>query len=157
MHIVHDLQPDPDEVVSATDILPLSTIEPSLTPLERLIVEIGKSEAFHYRWSGRAPSHPIVRRFLRIADFVAGRRPVRPLADKQLERLRLLACLVQRDDPSFERCAERLIAGGLSIAAVNEAINRAGPPRPRRFGRRSRLAQNLNRHAAKITETEDPR
>ncbi|WP_293972323.1 hypothetical protein [Sphingomonas sp.] len=115
-----------DHAPVARPRLRLVPAAPGLSAMERQAVEIGRDDAFRPGWDASiaAPSWAE-----RVATFLArtrrGMRAVVPLADPRLEKLRLFASMMRRDDRRLHDLADALLADGLSSVALHEAIGLA--------------------------------
>ena len=105
----------------ARPVLRLVPPLPGLSAAERQAVEIGRDDAFRHGWNASAaPS--LRRRFLALFGRATGLPGVTPLADARLEKLRLFASMMRRDDRRLHETADELLADGLNPFALHQAI-----------------------------------
>ncbi|MDO6414916.1 hypothetical protein Q4F19_11035 [Sphingomonas sp. BIUV-7] len=115
----NDVQP---ALSSARPHLRLVEAAPGLTAGERQAVEIGRDDAFRHGWdAGLADRTPGRRLVAAIARWL-GIQGVMPLADPRLERLRLFAAMMRRDDRRVHAMADLLRQDGINPAALHQAI-----------------------------------
>jgi hypothetical protein len=105
----------------ARPVLQLVPPSPGLSPAERQAVEIGRDDAFRHGWNGSAGAS-WKRRFLALFGRATGVTGVTPLADRRLEKLRLFASMMRRDDRRLHDTADELLADGLNPFALHQAI-----------------------------------
>lgn len=96
-----------------------------LVAAERQAVEIGRDDAFRFGWDAGFADGGAGRRLIMALARCIGLKGVKPLADERLEKLRLFAAMMRRDDRRVHDLGEELRAGGLSAAALHEAITLA--------------------------------
>jgi hypothetical protein len=90
-----------------------------LTPTERQAVEIGRDDAFRLGWDAGLSRTNWVHRVIARLTGIHG---ATPLADARLEKLRLFAAMMRRDDRRMHAVADELVAEGLSQGALHQAI-----------------------------------
>ncbi|QJU58029.1 hypothetical protein HL653_09665 [Sphingomonas sp. AP4-R1] len=116
---------DPQSAGTTRAHLRLVAHEAGLTTAERQAVEIGRDDAFRFGWDAGLVGGRAGRRLMAALAGFVGIRGVMPLADDRLEKLRLFAAMMRRDDRRVHDLGEELRAGGLSAAALHEAITLA--------------------------------
>lgn len=121
LRITHVLA-DFERVAPAPPRLRLVPRAERLNGAEQQAVRIGRGDAFRYGWDAGRARGPWQRRCATLLLRLTGLRPVTPLADPRLERLRLFACMMRRDDRGAEAMAAELLADGMSSDALHHAI-----------------------------------
>lgn len=98
---------------------------PGLSPSEQQAVEIGREDAYRLGWDASVAGTSLKRRLIAALSRLTGIEGVIPLADTRLEKLRLFASMMRRDDRRVHALGEHLLADGLSPKALHQAIGLA--------------------------------
>jgi len=103
--------------------LRLVPVELGLSAAERQAAEIGRDDAFRHGWDASIARTAWRRRLGGLFVRMTGLPAVTPLADERLERIRLFASMMRRDDRRVHAQAEVLLAEGLSRTALRQVID----------------------------------
>jgi hypothetical protein len=90
-----------------------------LTPTERQAVEIGRDDAYRLGWDAGLSRATWAKRLISRLTGIHG---ATALADQRLEKLRLFAAMMRRDDRRMHAVADELLVDGLSQGALHQAI-----------------------------------
>jgi hypothetical protein len=104
-------------------LLRLVPAEAGLSAAERQAAEVGRTDAFRYGWDAGLARATWRRHLVALVSRVTGLRGVTPLADGRLEKIRLFAAMMRRDDRRLHTIADELIAEGLSRTALRQVID----------------------------------
>ncbi len=96
-----------------------------LSSEELAVIAIGKKDAASFWWRGASEDRRWRIRLLMVLRATTGQRGVQSLASERLETLRLLVCMVVRQQRRVPDMRKQLIALGMAPMAVAEAVRLA--------------------------------
>lgn len=102
-------------------LLPCAT----LGRTEIAAVMTGRADATRFGWEATAPARAWRRVATRLLVRLTGADQVRPFADARLEKLRLFAAMIARNDRRGDAMSAELLGLGFTPAMLHQAIRLA--------------------------------